>query len=137
MIAQIKNVTFYILNFFLIIGFNILIYLRFFSEIQVEEIILKTVANSCLKPMNFLSELMIKAAKEEAPEIQNREEKLKLLNQYKNYTSAIVIALCDRIIWNKDLATKISDSILKEYFRKLSWQLRCVGLDLSSEVPSH
>lgn len=117
-------------------GFNFLIFTGSFSDEQVEEVVSRTANLSILKSGKILFDLLEESSKEDHSALSLRIEKEHLFDIYKKYTTLWVRDLCSRAIWKKSLATKVSEKILKEFFRKLSWKYRCIGLDFSSEVPS-
>lgn len=133
---KVKYALSYPLQVGLIMGFNFLIFFKIISDDEVENLIQKTANESIFKPIMLLADLMDEAAKKEGFHLSDKTEKNKLLEAYRRYTAILVIELCSKTIWNKSLAIKISNKILKELFRKLSWQFRCLGLEFSPEVPS-
>lgn len=126
----------YILQEILILIFNSLIITRLLSDEDVENVVKKTAERSFFKPAMILVDLMEKASKKDDFDQSDKVEKNKLLKTYKNYITLLVTGFCLKSIWNEALARKISNTILKEFFRKLSWQFRSIGLDFSPEVPS-
>jgi len=132
----IKNIPSYLLQETLIAGFNFLIITKLLSDENVENVVKKTVERSIFKPAILLVDIMEKESKKDNFDQLDKTEKNKLLKTYKNYTVVLVTEFCLKTIWNKTLARKVSDRILKEFFRKLSWQFRSIGLEFSSEVPS-
>ena len=132
----IKRIPSYLLQEILIAGFNFLIITKLLSDEDVENVVKKTAERSIFKPAMLLVDIMRKESKKDNFDQLDKTEKNKLLKIYKNYTTVLVTEFCSKTIWNKTLARKISNIILKEFFRKLSWQFRSIGLEFSSEVPS-
>lgn len=132
----IKIIPSYLLQEILIAGFNFLIITKLLSDEDVENVVKKTAERSIFKPAMLLVDIMRKESKKDNFDQLDKTEKNKLLKIYKNYTTVLVTEFCSKTIWNKTLARKISNIILKEFFRKLSWQFRSIGLEFSSEVPS-
>lgn len=125
-----------LLETILFTGFNFLIFTGSFSDDQVEEVISRTANISILKSGKALFDLMEEASREDPLGLSQKIEKNRLFELYKKYTTLCIRELCHRAIWRKSLATKVSEKILKEFFRKLSWKYKCLGLDFSPEVPS-
>ena len=125
-----------LLETILFAGFNFLIFTGSFSDDQVEEVISRTANTSILKSGKALFDLMEEASREDPLGLSQKIEKERLFELYKKYTTLCIRELCHRAIWRKSLATKVSERILKEFFRKLSWKYRCLGLDFPPEVPS-
>lgn len=133
---MIKSIYMGLLETILFTGFNFLIFTGSFSDDQVEEVISRTANTSILKSGKALFNLLEEAYKEDSLALSQKIEKEHLFEIYKKYTTLCIRDLCARAIWKKSLATKVSERILKEFFRKLSWKYRCLGLDFSPEVPS-
>lgn len=125
-----------LLETILFAGFNFLIFTGSFSDDQVEEVVSRTANISILKSGKALFDLMEEASREDSLALSQKIEKDRLFELYKKYTTLCIRDLCHRAIWKKSLATKVSEKILKEFFRKLSWKYRCLGLDFPPEVPS-
>jgi hypothetical protein len=133
---MIKSIYMGLLETILFTGFNFLIFTGSFSDDQVEEVISRTANISILKSGKAIFDLMEEASREDPLGLSQKIEKDRLFELYKKYTTLYIRELCHRAIWRKSLATKVSEKILKEFFRKLSWKYRCLGLDFSPEVPS-
>jgi hypothetical protein len=133
---MIKSIYMGLLETILFAGFNFLIFTGSFSDDQVEEVISRTANTSILKSGKALFDLMEEASREDPLGLSQKIEKERLFELYKKYTTLCIRELCHRAIWRKSLATKVSERILKEFFRKLSWKYRCLGLDFPPEVPS-
>jgi hypothetical protein len=132
----IEKIFYSLLQAFLIAIFNAMIITKFLSDEDVENLVRETAERSVLKPAMLLLDMIEQSSKKENFDHSDKTEKNKLLEAYKKYITSLVTEFCFGSVWNKPLATKISDRILKEFFRKLSWHFRSAGLEFSPEVPS-
>lgn len=129
----IKNIPIYIASFFMISAFNFGIMLGIVSEGFVEEVL-----KSSLKRTTFIgTDYLIGVLKNKNYIVTGQKEEMNIkFDQLRMVMIEQSIISSDSIIWNKSLSEKLRTRILKEYFRKVSWELRCSGLEFNSEVPS-
>lgn len=129
----IKNIPIYIKNFFMISAFNFGIMLGIVSEGFVEGVL-----KSYLKRTTFIgTDYLIDVLKKKNYIVTFKKEEMNIkFDQLRMVMIEQSIISSDSIIWNKSLSEKLRTRILKEYFRKVSWELRCSGLEFNSEVPS-
>lgn len=129
----IKNIPIYIASFFMISAFNFGIMLGIVSEGLVEEVL-----KSSLKRTTFIgTDYLIGVLKKKNYIVTGQKEEMNIkFDQLRMVMIEQSIISSDSIIWNKSLSEKLRTRILKEYFRKVSWELRCSGLEFNSEVPS-
>jgi hypothetical protein len=119
-------------------AFNLSIFFGIVSENFAEEVL-----KASLKRTSFIiTESLIKILKNESDlnnltaDLVAREE----INMKIRAARAIVLRQSIResssIIWSRSLSERLRTKILKEYFRKISWEIKCYGLEFNSEVPS-
>ena len=129
----IKNIPIYIVSSLMISAFNFGIMLGIVSEGFVEGVL-----KSYLKRTTFIGiDYLIDVLKKKNYIVTFKKEEMNIkFNQLRMVMIEQSIISSDSIIWNKSLSEKLRTRILKEYFRKVSWELRCSGLEFNSEVPS-
>jgi hypothetical protein len=134
----VKNTVIYGISFFMLSAFNFSIFIGVVSENFAEQVL-----RASLKRSSFTAtESLIKILKNNSDiatlttDLEGREE----VNIRIRAARAIVLRKSIKesgsIIWSRSLSEKLRIKILKEYFRKISWEIRCYGLEFNSEVPS-
>ena len=134
----VRNIVLYSVSFLMLSAFNLSIFFGIVSENFAEEVL-----KASLKRTSFIiTESLIKILKNESDlnnltaDLVAREE----INMKIRAARAIVLRQSIResssIIWSRSLSERLRTKILKEYFRKISWEIKCYGLEFNSEVPS-
>jgi len=134
----VRNIVIYSVSFLMLSAFNLSIFFGIVSENFAEEVL-----KASLKRTSFIiTESLIKILKNESDlnnltdDLVAREE----INMKIRAARAIVLRQSIResssIIWSRSLSERLRTKILKEYFRKISWEIKCYGLEFNSEVPS-
>lgn len=129
----IKNIPIYIVSSLMISAFNFGIMLGIVSEGFVEGVL-----KSYLKRTTFIgTDYLIDVLKKKNYTVTFQKEEMNIkFDQLRMVMIQQSIISSNSIVWDKSLSEKLRTRILKEYFRKVSWQLRCSGLEFNSEVPS-
>ena len=129
----IKNIPIYIASFFMISAFNFGIMLGIVSEGFVEGVL-----KSYLKRTTFIgTDYLIDVLKKKNYIVTFQKEEMNIkFDQLRMVMIEQSIISSNSIVWDKSLSEKLRTRILKEYFRKVSWELRCSGLEFNSEVTS-
>lgn len=129
----IKNIPIYIVSSLMISAFNFGIILGIVSEGFVEGVL-----KSYLKRTTFIgTDHLIDVLKKKNYIVTFQKEEMNIkFDQLRMVMIEQSIISSNSIVWDKSLSEKLRTRILKEYFRKVSWELRCSGLEFNSEVPS-
>lgn len=129
----IKNIPIYIVSSLMISALNFGIMLGIVSEGFVEGVL-----KSYLKRTTFIgTDYLIDVLKKKNYIVTFQKEEMNIkFDQLRMVMIEQSIISSNSIVWDKSLSEKLRTRILKEYFRKVSWELRCSGLEFNSEVPS-
>lgn len=129
----IKNIPIYIVSSLMISALNFGIMLGIVSEGFVEGVL-----KSYLKRTTFIgTDYLIDVLKKKNYTVTFQKEEMNIkFDQLRMAMIEQSIISSHSIVWDKSLSEKLRTRILKEYFRKVSWELRCSGLEFNSEVPS-
>lgn len=129
----IKNIPIYIVSSLMISAFNFGIMLGIVSEGFVEGVLKSYLKRTTFIGIDYLIDVLKK--KNYIVTFQKEEMNIKF-DQLRMVMIEQSIISSNSIVWDKSLSEKLRTRILKEYFRKVSWELRCSGLEFNSEVPS-
>ena len=129
----IKNIPIYIVSSLMISAFNFGIILGIVSEGFVEGVLKSYLKRTIFIGTDYLIDVLKK--KNYIVTFQKEEMNIKF-DQLRMVMIEQSIISSNSIVWDKSLSEKLRTRILKEYFRKVSWELRCSGLEFNSEVPS-
>lgn len=116
----------FITRYFFVLFFNLFIFLGFVSEEYIESILGPIIDDFCILPVKS----MIERYKSNPDDPTIKDEIMSARKMSIEMTDSV----CEVVVWNRTICNKISQKILKEKFRKLSWELRCAGLNFSIEV---
>lgn len=129
----IKNIPIYIVSSLMISALNFGIMLGIVSEGFVEGVLKSYLKRTTFIGIDYLIDVLKK--KNYIVTFQKEEMNIKF-DQLRMVMIEQSIISSNSIVWDKSLSEKLRTRILKEYFRKVSWELRCSGLEFNSEVPS-
>ncbi len=123
---KILNFINFIYKFAFIVFFNILIFLKIIPEEYIEKMLTQIIEEFLFNPMILIADDL-----KSDPE---NKEKLDKLFETRSFILKYSEKIASAIIWNDVLCAKLTGKILKEKFRKLTWDLRCAGFSFSLEV---
>lgn len=116
----------YCLSTIVVYSFNLSIQIGFMPESEVERIIF-----DILKSRLFLISEVLDSLEKAG---SDKSEINKVLVSFKTLVTEESRKICDKIIWNEKLSEKIWAKILKEYFRKVNFELGCRGFSMLTTV---
>lgn len=118
-LTVIKEIPSVAWGFLVIYAFNLSVQFGFTEEADLEKIMFKILSKkfALIEALNILE--------------KNVKDKAELNTTMTLCCGLVVLdskKLSDELIWNEALSEKISTKILKEYFRKVNFELSCRGL---------